>query len=1161
MNKTYRILPSAEDMLLRLIRGLSLSDAERELLCASTLRHVEVSAESNEWELVVGTSAVLSEELIARICAQIAENYGLAEVFLQQNVVALERAVAPVWERTVNQAAAGDAVLFHTLRQSRYAVDGNVLRLEAPGRFGAELLGTRTVTRRLEEAIRMNVGCACRVVCAECAIAEDAAQPAWTPPPVPVTAKKSASAAQPASSRASRGAKKGAPLPESVIIGRVVQGEARELGVVEDEIKNIVLEGEIFAPQANKLKSGAYILLLKFADKTNGIACKKFFGIRGKATQEEIDAEVERILKAIGKGCAVRIQGKIEYDKFVSDYVLFIDSIEKRKVPQREDNAAEKRVELHAHTKMSALDAVVPPKTLVETAARWGWPAVAITDHGVVQAFPEAMNTARALKKKGVDIKIIYGMEGYLIDDPAQQRSNHIIFLAKNKTGLYNLYKLVSISHIRFFRGSKKRGRPCVPRAILEEYRDGLIVGSACEAGELIRAIVRGESDEELERIAAFYDFLEIQPIHNNDFLKIDDRFPIRDDEDLRNINRKVSELAEKLGKPLIATCDVHFLNPEDAVYRAMLQKANGYRDADRQPPLYLRTTDEMLAEFDYLVGSRGSVGSSFVATMIGVTEVNPLPPHYRCKHCQYNKFITDGSVGSGFDLPSMDCPVCGTPLIKDGHNIPFAVFLGFDGDKVPDIDLNFSGDYQPVAHKYTEVLFGKMNVFRAGTIAGLQDKNAYGYAMHYYEDMGVQKGRPYIEHMMRGCMGVKATTGQHAGGIMVVPRDMDVHYFTPIQRPANNMESDTLTTHFDYHSISERLVKLDILGHDDPTVIKMLEELTHRDPETIPFDDPATMSIFTSTDALGITPEELGANMGTYGIPEFRTSFTQKMIDDSNPDCFADLVRISGFSHGTNVWLGNAQDLIKAGTSTLKDAISARDDIMNYLMQNGIDPLLSFKTMENVRKGKGIAPDVVEKLYAGGIPEWYVESCQKIKYLFPRAHATAYVMMGYRIAFCKVHYPLAYYAAYFSIRADEFDANIIAKGRDAIKAAIDALNAEAREHRGKLDNKKQDTLIVLQLAWEMYLRGFACEPVDIYTSNAATFILHEKSLLPPLTALPGMGQKAAQAIVEARKDGVFISIEDLATRAHVPAPSIEVLRAHGCLAGMTESNQVELFA
>ena len=1256
MNKTYRILPSAEDMLLRLLRGLALSDEERALLRACALRHVEVSAEENTWELVIGTPAVLDEELIAAMARQVEENYGLAGAFVQQNVVALAPAIAPLWERVVREAAGEDAVLFHTLRQAEYAVDGNIICLSAPGTFGVELFAQSAVAKRVEAAVRTHVGCACQVVCMECALGEMSA-PDWTPPPMPAPVKREAPAAS-ASARAAKGAKT-KELPAGVIIGRGVSGEARELGVIEDEVKNIVLEGEIFSPQANKLKSGAYILLLKFADKTNGIACKKFFGVRGKTTQEDIDAEVDRILKAIGKGCAVRIQGKIEYDKFVSDYVLFIDSIEKRNVPQREDTAEVKRVELHAHTKMSALDAVVPPKVLVETAARWGWPAVAITDHGVVQAFPEAMNTARALKKKGVDIKIIYGMEGYLLDKPEDQRAHHIIFLAQNKTGLYNLYKLVSLSHIRYFRGTKKRGRPCVPRAVLEQYREGIIVGSACEAGELIRSIVAGRPDEELEEIAAFYDFLEIQPIHNNDFLKIDDRFPIHTDEDLRDINRKVDALAKKLDKMLIATCDVHFLNPEDAVYRAMLQKANGYRDADRQPPLYLRTTDEMLAEFDYLgaerayecvvtnprriaesvehflpipdelyaptvpgadheiqemsyararklygenlpqivtdrlelelkpilrhgfsalyiiaqrlvkksnddgylVGSRGSVGSSFVATMIGVTEVNPLPPHYRCRHCQYNRFFDDGSVGSGFDLPSMDCPVCGTPLTKDGHNIPFAVFLGFDGDKVPDIDLNFSGDYQPTAHKYTEVLFGKMNVFRAGTISGLQDKNAYGYAMHYYEDQGETKGRPYIEHMMRGCMGVKATTGQHAGGIMVVPRDMDVHYFTPIQRPANNMESDTLTTHFDYHSISERLVKLDILGHDDPTVIKMLEELTHRDPETIPFDDPATMSIFTSTEALGITPEELGANMGTYGIPEFRTSFTQKMIDDSNPDCFADLVRISGFSHGTNVWLGNAQDLIKAGTSTLKDAISARDDIMNYLMQNRIEPLLSFKTMENVRKGRGITADVVEKLRAGGIPEWYIESCQKIKYLFPRAHATAYVMMGYRIAFCKVHYPLAYYAAYFSIRAAEFDANIIAKGQAAVKAAIDALNAEAREHRGKLDNKKQDILIVLQLAWEMYLRGFSCDPVDLYASDAEKFILRENSLLPPFTALPGMGQKAAQAIVEARQYGRFISIEDLATRSHIPTPAVELLREHGCLDGMMESNQVELFA
>ena len=795
MNKTYRILPSAEDMLLRLLRGLALSDEERALLRACVLRHVEVSAEENTWELVIGGPDVLDDALITHMEEQIAANYQLTAVHIQQNVIALAATIAPLWERLVREAAGEDAVLFHTLRQAAYAIDGNVIRLSAPGTFGAELFAQSRAATRIEAAIRTNIGCVARVVCMECELGDDYAAPEWTPPVLPAPVKKEVPAA--ASVRAPKGAKPKA-LPENVIVGRGVAGEARELGGIEDEVKNIVLEGEVFGAQANKLKSGAQILLLKFADRTNGIACKKFFAARGKTTQEEVDAEVERILKAIGKGCPVRIQGKIEYDKFISDYVLFIDSMEKRIVPQREDTAEVRRVELHAHTKMSALDAVVPPKMLVETAARWGWPAIAITDHGVVQAFPEAMNTARALKKKGKDIKIIYGMEGYLLDKIEDQRAHHIIFLAQNKTGLYNLYKLVSLSHIRYFRGTKKRGRPCVPRAVLQQYRAGIIVGSACEAGELIRSIVAGRPDEELEEIAKFYDFLEIQPIHNNDFLKYDERFPIHTDEDLRDINRKVDALARKLDKMLIATCDVHFLNPEDAVYRAMIQKANGYRDADRQPPLYLRTTDEMLAEFDYLgaerayecvvtnprkiadmvehflpipdelyaptvpgadreiqemsyararklygenlpkvvtdrlelelkpilrhgfsalyiiaqrlvkrsnddgylVGSRGSVGSSFVATMIGVTEVNPLPPHYRCRHCQYNKFIEDGSVGSGFDLPSMDCPVCGTPLTKDGHNIPFAVFLGFDGDKVPDIDLNFSGDYQPTAHK-----------------------------------------------------------------------------------------------------------------------------------------------------------------------------------------------------------------------------------------------------------------------------------------------------------------------------------------------------------------------------------------------------------------------------------------------------------------------------
>ena len=534
--KTYRILSCAADLLLRLLHGLALAEEERALLRACVVRHVEVCGDT--WEIVVGTQTVMDDALIERIAAQVAANYQLSQVLIQQNLVALAPAVAPLWEQIVRDAAAGDAVLYHTLLQADYAVDGNVIRISAPGAFGAELFAQSSTAGRIEHAVRTHVGCACRVVCEESALSGALPGADWTPPAVPAAAPTKATASA-APARTAKNAK-AKDLPANVIMGRGVSGEARTLGVIEDEVKNVVLEGEVFDPQANQLKSGAYILTIKFADATNGISCKKFFSARGKTTQEEIDAEVERIVKAIGKGGAVRIQGKIEYDKFISDYVLFIDSMERRSVPQREDTAEEKRVELHAHTKMSALDAVVPPKVLVETAARWGWPAVAITDHGVVQAFPEAMNTARALAKKGIDIKIIYGMEGYLVDSEDDARAFHIIFLAKNKTGLYNLYKLVSLSHIRYFRGTKKRGRPRVPRAVLEQYREGIIVGSACEAGELIRGIVAGRPDAELEEMAKFYDFLEIQPIHNNDFLKFDDRFPMQTDEDLRDINRKV---------------------------------------------------------------------------------------------------------------------------------------------------------------------------------------------------------------------------------------------------------------------------------------------------------------------------------------------------------------------------------------------------------------------------------------------------------------------------------------------------------------------------------------------------------------------------------------------------------------------------------------------
>lgn len=1001
--------------------------------------------------------------------------------------------------------------------------------------------------------------------------------------------------------------------------------------------KKSTICGEIGSGDKNgiilrEFKTGGCAVSFSLTDETDGIICKKLF-------RKESHEKAEILAQNLQSGMKIKIFGAVKYDDFAKENIFMIESIEKMTLAdERMDNAEVKRTELHAHTTMSAMDAVVSPEKLITTAANWNWSSIAITDHGVVQAFPEAAKTVAKLKKQGKNIKIIYGMEGYLTVEENQKFAYHIILLAKNKIGLGNLYQLVSISQLKYFQRT-----PRIPKKLLAEFREGLIIGSACEAGELIRSIIAGKSENELEEIANFYDYLEIQPFHNNDFLVRSKDFPnINKDEDLININKKVAALAEKLNKPLVATCDVHFLNPADSIYRAILMHGKGFDDAEIQPPLYLRTTEEMLKEFfyldeklayaavvtnpnkiaesveelkpipdglyspampgsdeeiremsykkakylygenlpeivsarleqelkpiiahgfsslyliaqrlvkksnddGYLVGSRGSVGSSFVATMTGITEVNPLPPHYRCPKCQYSKFFTKGEVGCGYDLKNKNCPVCGYPLSKDGHDIPFAVFLGFDGDKVPDIDLNFSGEYQPTAHKYTEVLFGRHNVYRAGTISTVAEKTAFGFVKKFFDDRNIKKHGSYIAKTAEGCRGVKRTTGQHPAGIMVVPRDMDIHYFTPIQYPADDKNSKTITTHFDYHSISSRLVKLDILGHDDPTVIKMLEKITHRDPQTIPLDDKPTMKIFNPKDAIG--------------IPEFRTSFTRQMIEDTHPDCFSDLVRISGFSHGTDVWLGNAQDLIKAGTCSLKHAISARDDIMMYLIHHGVDALKSFKIMENVRKGKGISDDAVEDLRSHEVPDWYIDSCQKIKYLFPRAHATAYVMMAYRIAYCKVHYPLAYYAAYFSIRADEFDANEIVKGENYISAQIKQLESLARDR--KLDLKESATLAVLQLAQEMFSRGFGVEHVDLYESDAEKFIVLENSLLPPLASLDGVGQVAAKGIFEARKNGKFTSVEDLRTRSGINKTSIAALKEHGCLNDLDETDQMSLF-
>ncbi|WP_033170817.1 PolC-type DNA polymerase III [Selenomonas sp. ND2010] len=1275
----YRIVPQQENMFWQLVQGMTLDDEQKELMKSASIRHVEVCTKTNSWEIVLISQTLIPDALLQEAAAQIQRKCQLDQVLFYQEVIDVEDGIQKIWTKLVTVVSEGNPTVFQLLKRSKYRVDGSRLILDVPGELGGEIMRAHSVAQLMGKAIKQLLGYRCPV---ECNASDEVLQnlevdDSFNTPEYRaavhqerVAEQKAATAKIPNASVKTAAAESKPKLPKvpkhhadfdkpvvvhgagNLIFGRGVMGERKLIDELDGEMKNVILEGfigegAISGIKTNEFKTGTKLLSFCLSDESNGIACKKFFKPkRGKNGPEE---DFEEIIGKLKEGMEVRIRGSVRFDTYMNEYVLFMDSLAKKETESRMDNAEVKRVELHAHTTMSAMDAVVSVKNLVKTAARWGWPAIAITDHGVVQAYPDA---AKAAKDAG--IKVIYGMEGYLTgDDWEQKRANHIIFLAKNPNGLRNLYQMVSLAHVKYF-----HRQPRLPKKIIEEYREGIIIGSACEAGELIRAIVEGQSDEQLIEIANFYDYLEIQPIHNNDFLKRSDKFPdINTDEDLININLKVADLAQKLGKMLVATCDVHFLNPEDQIYRAILMKGKGFDDAELQPPLYLRTTEEMLAEFEYLgeelayeavvtnprkinemiesfkpipddlyspmipgadeeirsmsynkaremygenlpeivearlqqelkpiighgfsvlyliaqrlvkksnddgylVGSRGSVGSSFIATMTGITEVNPLPPHWRCPHCQYSKFITDGSYGCGYDLPDKNCPVCGEPLIKDGHDIPFAVFLGFDGDKVPDIDLNFSGTYQPVAHKYTEILFGKDNVYRAGSIQTVADKTAFGYVKKFFEEKGVKKHGSYIDRLAHGCMGVKSTTGQHPAGIMVVPRNMDVHFFTPIQHPANDMNCGTITTHFDYHSISSRLVKLDILGHDDPTVIKMLEDLTCRDPKTIPFDDKATMSIFNSTVALGLTPEELGATSGTFGIPEFRTPFTRQMIDDTNPDVFSDLVRISGFSHGTDVWLGNAQDLIRGGQCTIKNAISARDDIMMYLIHNGIDPLLSFKTMEKVRKGKGIAEDTVEVLRKGGIPEWYIESCQKIKYLFPRAHATAYVMMAYRIAFCKVHYPLAYYAAYFSIRAAEFDANVIARGKDYVGDQIHQLELASKEK--KLDAKQNATLIVLQLAWEMYLRGYSCEYVNIYESDAEKFVIHEKSLLPPIASLSGMGTKAAQSIVEARKDGVFTSIEDLRRRTGISKTNIEILRDHGCLDGMGESDQIALFS
>lgn len=1221
---------------------------------------------------------------------------------------------------------------------------------------------------------------------------------------------------------------------EHLIYGEDVNSLVHHIKDLNQNSKTVAIVGEIFNIENKELRNGKILSIMSITDNTSSINCKLFLN----------DLNKDKVLDRVKEGSYVKIKGDVLYDTYQREITMTISGIRQEEKPQRKDKCEKgKRVELHAHTQMSSMDAICSTKKLVKQAAAWGHKAIAITDHGVVQAFPEAMDAG-----KSNNIKILYGVEGYLVEDnlPVIQkandkelsqtfvvfdlettgfsnkndkiteigavkvenfkvvdrfsqlinpekdisykvqeltgitndlikdkptieevlpkfvefigdsvlvahnadfdmgfmqqkcreqniefkntsvdtlilartllphmkrfrlnliakelgipllnhhravddaeatahifikflemirkkggeklsdvntilgdidytklRTNHITLIAKNQIGIKNLYKIVSDAHVNHFYRA-----PRILKSVLEEYKEGIIVGSACEAGEIFQAVKQNKSDEELERIVSLYDYIEVMPIDNNRFMI--DKGEVEDEEELRDLNRRMIEVAKHFGKIPVATGDVHFIDKHEAVYRKVLKYSQGFKVDEEETYLHFRTTDEMLEEFKYLgedlayeivventnkvadlvedilpipnetfppviegsdvelrdmcnkkaeriygsplpdvvrkrldrelnsiisngyavmyiiaqklvakslsdgylVGSRGSVGSSLAATMSDITEVNPLPAHYVCENseCKYSYFYEIGEWGSGVDLPDKDCPKCGQKLKKDGHDIPFETFLGFEGDKEPDIDLNFSGSYQPVIHKYTEELFGEGYVYRAGTIGTVAEKTAYGYAKKFVEENDLNSTSAEVLRLASGCTGVKRTSGQHPGGVMVIPNYKDVYDITPIQYPANDTSCGVITTHFDYHSISGRILKLDILGHDVPTIIRMIEDITGTVATEVPLDDKETMSLFTSTEALGVTPEEINCPVGCLAIPEFGTKFVRQMLLDTKPKTFDELVRISGLSHGTDVWLNNAQDLVVEGTVEFKEVITTRDDIMNYLIFKGLRPKMAFTIMESVRKGRGLKPEFIEEMKKNDVPDWYIGSCQKIKYMFPKAHAVAYVMMSFRLAYYKVHYPAAFYATYFTIKAEDFDADLIVKGLDAIKNKMDEINSLGNDATAK----EKNMLTVLEVAYEMYARNIKILPVDIYKSDASQFkVIDDNTILPPMIALQGVGENAAIHIQQERENGEFISKEDLRKRTKISKTVIETLTIHGSLDNMSDKNQLSLF-
>ena len=1039
---------------------------------------------------------------------------------------------------------------------------------------------------------------------------------------------------------------------ELVIFGADFNGNATDYDDLASFVGSkdkAVIEGEVFKIDSIPIKNGRVLVTILIAAKA------RTFGIKAFVSTDKL----EEINDSLSTGDMIRARGSIEYDTYEHENLMMANSVKKVEKHIRDDNyPGGRRVELHCHTKMSDNDGFNEAVDIVRMAAHWGQPAVAITDHGVVQAFPDAMAEANRQAKNGKEIKVIYGLEGYLYPDDncldeegnidvKKNRTYHIIILAKNQTGLKNIYKLVSLSHIDYF-----YKRPRIPRSVLEAHRDGLIIGSACEAGELYQAVIDRKSDEELMDIAGFYDYLEIQPLGNNRFLIEDGK--AADDNEIIGFNLKILEIGDKLGKLTVATTDSHYPTQEASIYRNIIMQGIGFRDTPSDS-LYLRTTQEMMDEFSYLgdraeevvitntnkiadmvedvrpipadkyppkiegseetlrescyakaksiygdplpkdveerlevelnsiisngyavmyiaakmlvekslsdgylVGSRGSVGSSFAATMAGITEVNPLPPHYVCPKCR--KYIPQTELGlhfdTGYDMPDKECPKCGTLMKREGLNIPFATFLGFTGNKEPDIDLNFAGEYQGIAHRYVGEIFGDENVFKAGTVATIADKTAFGYVKHYVEDNHINASKYDIDYLVKGCTGVKRTTGQHPGGIIVVPADHEIYEFCPIQKPANKRDTDVITTHFDYHKIEANLLKLDILGHDVPQMIRHLQLMTGVDPMSIPLDDRKTLSIFTSLDELNIKNPNYRFTHGTYAIPEFGTNFTRQMLDDIKPDTVEALIKMSGFSHGTDVWTNNAQELIRNKTATISEVISCRDDIMTFLISKGLDNADAFKIMEIVRKNKKLSDEQLALMKDHDVPDWYIWSCETLKYMFPRAHAAAYVMMSIRMAWFKVYYPEAFYAAWFTSKVDNFDAEIAGKSLADVERRMEELE--------KLGNsataKEKETLTVYEVMYEAMSRGYEfAEPV-LGVAEPCKFSVVDGRIMMPFNAISGIGDTAAESLTNAFAEKPFSTLDDVRSRTRLSGTNVDDLIRHGLFAGLPESAQMTIF-